>query len=144
MAEQQQDKKPKSRRGGARPGAGKKDGPRYQKRLRSFRERYPVFPLEYLMDVLNTEEAPAEERFRAAVQAAPFVHPRLAAIQIQQLAEPQHSLDLTKLTDEELIFFERILAKAQITHPVDKSSHVPQLIEHDPGLPEIIDVTPEE
>lgn len=144
MAEQQQqDKKPKSRRGGARPGAGKKDGPRYQKRLRSFRERYPVFPLEHLMDVLNSD-APAEERFRAAVQAAPYVHPRLAAIQIQQLQEPQHSLDLTKLTDEELIFFERILAKAQITHPVTEADHQPRLIEHDPALPEIIDVTPEE
>ncbi len=83
------------------------------------------------VETLNNANAPYEQRFQAAKEAAPYVHPRLAAIQVQKLAEPQHSLDLTKLSDEELIFFEKILAKAQIVHPDDSS---PKLIEHEPSV----------
>lgn len=47
-----------------------------------------------------------------ASQAAPYVRPRLAAMQFDR--EPQrHSLDLTKLTDDELKVLDRIYTKSQ-------------------------------
>lgn len=47
----------------------------------------------------------------AAKDAAPYYHQRLAAIAHQH----QHSIDLTKLTDQELDFLERIAERASAT-----------------------------
>lgn len=40
-----------------------------------------VTPLEYMLGVLRDPGQPHSERFRAAIEAAPFMHPRLAAVQ---------------------------------------------------------------
>ena len=60
----------------------------------------------------------------AAKAAAPYLHPRLATTEISDDDEyPEHySMDLTKLTDEELIAFERMLIKAHrrvLPPPID-------------------------
>lgn len=37
-------------------------------------------PLDYMLSVLRDEEADAAARFEAAKAAAPYIHPRLSAI----------------------------------------------------------------
>lgn len=80
-------------RGGVRPGSGRKPGGQNRKT----RERADLLaaegitPLEYMMQIMRTEPSemlsPAERasatslRFEAARSAAPYMHPRLAAIE---------------------------------------------------------------
>jgi hypothetical protein len=138
-------KKPDGR-GGRRPGAGR---PPVRHRLDavSLRERFPVWPIEHMLEVLNeprlqlpnfpqqiTEQTIAKynsehadyvrqrtEKLDAAKGAAPFLHPRLAAIDITQKPQVRHKLDLTKLSDEELKQLEHITVKAQMTFVEDQS-----------------------
>ncbi|MGY3408434.1 hypothetical protein ACVWZV_004547 [Bradyrhizobium sp. GM5.1] len=49
-----------------------------------------------------------------AAKAAPYVHPKLAAMPVDITNTERSSIDLGKLTDEELAAFERIVAKAQV------------------------------
>ncbi len=96
------------------------------------RSYWKMLPLEHMMEVLNDTELPDERRDWAASQAAPYVHPRLSAIDLRQVEPPpRYALDLSKLTDEDLIELRRITAKAQVP-----------LIEHRRARPEPIDVTP--
>lgn len=70
-------------RGGKRKGAGRKKGSmavRTQEILKAIGDE-GVTPLEYMLGVLRDPEQPHSERFRAAIEAAPFMHPRLAAVQ---------------------------------------------------------------
>ena len=69
--------------GGARPGAGRREGVR-NKRTQEMIElatRDGVSPLEYMLQVLRDEDQPPLARFEAAKAAAPYVHPRLASIE---------------------------------------------------------------
>lgn len=136
----------KSKRGGKRPGAGRPKGIPYAEsrpganRNKSLRERYPVWPLEHMLSVLNQPdvivpkkngkngkeienleelkvqaEKVAAAKMDAAKAAAPYLHPRLAQVDINSTnRQVKHSLDLSKMTDEELAFFERIVAKTQV------------------------------
>lgn len=81
-------------RGGARQGAGRKAGST-TKKTREIAERAmadgDLTPLEYMLKVMRTEPSPEMEprelmaafmlRFEAAKAAAPYMHPRLAAIE---------------------------------------------------------------
>jgi hypothetical protein len=80
-------------RGGARPGAGRKRGSTNQK-SREIAEKAlasGLTPLEYMLDLMRqpapeTEDVMAkvrhsEMRFEAAKAAAPYVHPRLNAVE---------------------------------------------------------------
>ncbi len=102
--------------GGRRPGAGRPKGSISKKdsllHVKSLREKYPLLPLEHMLRELNDEEADTEHRTAMAKAAAPYVHPRL----VQRRAEmpTRYSLDTTKLSDDELVLFERLMAKAQI------------------------------
>lgn len=40
-----------------------------------------ISPLEYMLDTMRNPEAEAKERLEAARAAAPYIHPRLAAIE---------------------------------------------------------------
>ena len=60
------------------------------------------------------------EKMEAAAKAAPFLHPRLSAIDITPKPQVRHKLDLTKLSDEELKQLERITVKAQMTFIEDE------------------------
>ena len=61
------------------------------------------------------------EKMDAAGKAAPFLHPRLAAIDIASKPQVRHKLDLTKLSDEELKQLEHITVKAQMVYIEDQS-----------------------
>jgi hypothetical protein len=75
--------------GGYRPGAGRKRGSLTAK-TREIAEAASaggITPLEYMLSVLRNELADPKERFAAATAAAPYIHPRLAAV--------EHSGDMT-------------------------------------------------
>lgn len=38
-------------------------------------------PLDYMLGIMRDEEKPADMRFEAAKAAAPYVHPKLAAVE---------------------------------------------------------------
>lgn len=70
-------------RGGARPGAGRKQGA-ITKRTREIAEKAikgGLTPLDYMLSVLRNEANTAEDRFEAAKAAAPYVHAKLAAVE---------------------------------------------------------------
>jgi len=70
-------------RGGKRPNAGRKPGSA-TKRTREIADRAAsegITPLEYMLSVLRNEAMNPEARFEAAKAAAPYMHPRLAAVE---------------------------------------------------------------
>ena len=71
-------------RGGRRANAGRKPGSKTATRSREIANEAVVrgarLPLEYMLAVLADENAPQARRDMMAVQAAPFCHPRLAAV----------------------------------------------------------------
>ena len=108
-------------KGGARPGAGRKIGSRSGRAIieaESLCEKYPVMPLDYMLQVLNDDKQSKSRRDAMAKAAAPYIHARLAAVEVKD-PEPRHSIDLTKLDDDELAYMERIVAKAQYELPPD-------------------------
>lgn len=82
-----------SSHGGARKGAGRKPGSATAK-TREIADKAAsegITPLEYMLQIMRTEESESEDvrdmlaqramRFEAAKAAAPYIHPRLAAIE---------------------------------------------------------------
>jgi len=71
-------------RGGKRDGAGRKPGsPNTKSRLIADRAASEgITPLEYMLSVMRSEEAEIEVRFEAAKAAAPYIHPRLSAVEM--------------------------------------------------------------
>jgi hypothetical protein len=62
-----------------------------------------------------------------AAKAAPYVHPKLAAIELE-VSQPQsrrQTLDLTKLTDKEFAFLETLTVKYKNTTPDEGQDFVP-------------------
>jgi hypothetical protein len=41
-----------------------------------------LMPLDYMLDVMNDQQLGLKERLSAAMAAAPYVHPRLASVQV--------------------------------------------------------------
>lgn len=72
-------------RGGARKGAGRKKGPERKTVVRrTIAERAletGLTPLDYMLGLLRDGEIDTNVRFEAAKAAAPYVHPRLAAVE---------------------------------------------------------------
>jgi hypothetical protein len=92
---------------------GRKKGSR-NKRPRELIERIEasgLVPLEYMLSVMRDETAPPERRDEMAKAAAPFVHPRLAAMKVQGDRDAP-LFDLSTLTDNELAFLRRTILKA--------------------------------
>lgn len=80
-------------RGGARPGAGRKTGAA-TKRTREIADRAAeegITPLEFMLNIMRADLPDVEDprvvldamamRFEAAKAAAPYVHPKLAAVE---------------------------------------------------------------
>lgn len=81
-------------KGGARPGAGRKKGGKNSKTAEIAQKaaKQGITPLEYMLSVLRDpipdDADPAVKvamvgmRFEAAKAAAPYIHPRLAAVEL--------------------------------------------------------------
>lgn len=98
-------------RGGNRPGAGRKSGTpnkasvERQKKVAATGDT----PLEYMLKVMRDAKADASRRDDMAKAAAPYVHPKLAALQHSgPRGGPIPVIDLTKLSGDELDQLERI------------------------------------
>jgi hypothetical protein len=66
------------------PGGRPKGSPnKIPKRFMEAAAKYKILPLDYMLKVLNDEGQEHKERFAAAVAAAPFIHPRLAAMTLE-------------------------------------------------------------
>lgn len=73
-------------RGGKRDGAGRKKGSVtqatvYRQEMLAKAASEGLSPLEFMLNVLRNDGAKFEDRFEAAKAAAPYVHPRLAAVE---------------------------------------------------------------
>lgn len=70
-------------RGGARPGAGRRAGGRNAKQAAGLVQasKEGISPVEYMFSVMRDEDEKPMVRLDAAKSAAPYVHPRLAAVE---------------------------------------------------------------
>jgi hypothetical protein len=71
------------KRGGKRDGAGRKPGSPNKASIARQAEvaASGLTPLEYMLSIMRDVENPKDMRLDAANKAAPFVHPKLAAIE---------------------------------------------------------------
>jgi hypothetical protein len=80
--------------GGKRPGAGRRPGSTTQK-TREIADRATeegITPLEFMLQVMRDESAERSERLDMAKAAAPYVHPRLSAVEAKIDAEVNGSV----------------------------------------------------
>ena len=74
-------------KGGYRPGAGRPKGSRQVRSsastIRAAKASGQPMPLDYLLDVMNDAQQALKDRLSAAIAAAPYVHPRLQSVAIQ-------------------------------------------------------------
>lgn len=71
-------------KGGKRPGAGRKPGipnKRTQETQKAIEES-GLTPLEYMLSVIRNEQEEPRIRLNAAVSAAPYVHAKLASMEL--------------------------------------------------------------
>lgn len=75
--------------GGARKGAGRKPGIANTK-TREIAEAAladGLTPLEFMLGVLRDEEKPFADRYAAAKDSAPYIHPRLSSVEAKVEAD---------------------------------------------------------
>jgi hypothetical protein len=104
---------PRGSQPGERRGGRQKGTP--NKKTRKFMESVAasgLVPLEYMLKIMRDEMQPQEVRMERAKAAAPFVHPRLAAVKVAGDKDAP-LFDLSALTDNELAFLQRTILKAQ-------------------------------
>ena len=99
--------------GGHRPGAGRKKGVRNKRTEAAVCKAAEggELPLDLMLRVMRDEKTDQLTRMEMAKAAAPYVHPKLQAVEYQP-----PTYDLTKLTDEELTRLQELYD--QILEPV--------------------------
>lgn len=89
-------------KGGARPGAGRKPGipnKRTAEKVAAI-EASGLTPLDYLLSVMRDTDLPREDRVDAAKAAAPYVHAKLANVELNASVSHSHEDALDQLDDE--------------------------------------------
>lgn len=78
------EKQSKGIKGGARPGAGRKKGEPNKRtaEIQQAVEQSGLTPLEYMLSVMRNESEDSPRRLAAAQAAAPYVHAKLASIEL--------------------------------------------------------------
>ena len=85
-----------NRRGGKRPGAGRKLGGKNKRTLRNETiDSERRMPLQHMLDVMDDPKASQDRRDRMAIAAAPYLHPRLASIDATVKARTEITVTLT-------------------------------------------------
>ncbi len=79
-------------RGGKRPGAGRKRGSLGKTTVerQAAVDLSGLLPLEYMLQVLRDPEAPENRKDWAATQAAPYIHPKLSAVDVKSRTTHEH------------------------------------------------------
>lgn len=72
-------------RGGKREGAGRPKGSKTRKNAEIAQRaaEQGITPLEYMLEVMRDEANETSARLDAAKSAAPYIHPRLSAVQVE-------------------------------------------------------------
>lgn len=78
------EKQSKGIRGGKRPGAGRKKGVpnKRTQELQAKVEESGLTPLEFLLSIMRDSVNEPRDRMAAAIAAAPYVHAKLAAVEV--------------------------------------------------------------
>jgi hypothetical protein len=87
--------------GGRRAGAGRKPGS-VTRKAREIADRsieLGLTPLEYMLILLRDERQDPDKRFEAAKAAAPYVHARLAAVEVTGEITTHHDVSDTPLDE---------------------------------------------
>lgn len=86
--------------GGARPGAGRRAGKpnRLTQESVQYAKDTGELPLAYLLRVMRDETAEPQRRLDAAKAAAPYVHPKLSAVQVGAEVRIRHEEALALLS----------------------------------------------
>jgi hypothetical protein len=90
-------------RGGKRPGAGRKTGAITQK-ISEHAQQLALAgqtPLDLLLGVMRDPNNPLAMRMDAATRAAPYVHPRLNAVEHSGSVHVPHEAALDQLDDDD-------------------------------------------
>ena len=107
--------------GGIRPGAGRPKGSKQIRSagsaIRATKAEGKPLPLDFLLASMNDLKLEFRERLAAAIAAAPYVHPRLASIQVS--AEVK---DTSKIS-QELMAALKSLAEMARTRPMEPTKH---------------------
>ena len=104
--------------GGARKGAGRKKGAvasttkAKRKLAHELLKDGDLSPLEYMLKIMRDEKQPTDKRFAAAKESAPYLHPRLAAV--------EHSGTMTISHEQALEQIANISNIAGVTDPEDE------------------------
>lgn len=102
--------------GGKRNGAGRKPSSA-TKKTRVVADKIAtdgITPLEVMIDAMRKHYDGEEWDAAAAIakDAAPYVHPKLSAVDFKGTVTSRHELDLSKLTDDQLATLAAIVALA--------------------------------
>ena len=91
-----------AKRGGSRPNAGRPKGSRNKRSIEAEENirKNGVTPLEYLVSIYQDEKQPERMRLEAARSAAPYVHPKLSAVDMEMSTAQK---DPVEMTEAELI-----------------------------------------
>ena len=94
-----------SGRGGSRPGAGRKPGARNKRTAAQIKavEESGITPLGYMLSILRDEGKPENVRLQAAKDAAPYVHQRLQAVEMESNITTNHVVSDKPLDVDEWI-----------------------------------------
>lgn len=99
-------------RGGPRKGAGRKKGQPNRKTsaLKSAAASAGLMPVDYMLGVMRNGQADPHRRDEMAKAAAPYLHPRLAAVEhTGKDGGPIQTVDWSKLTDEQFAACEPLI-----------------------------------
>lgn len=86
-------------RGGRREGSGRKPGSKNRKTAELARKaaKAGMTPLELMLKIMRDSKKPILDRFEAAKAAAPYIHPRLAAVEMSGELNISHEAALDEL-----------------------------------------------
>jgi hypothetical protein len=101
---------------------------RTSRTIDEIRTTYDILPLDHMLNILNDEQEPAERRDRMAMAAAPYVHSRLTATEITgaERGPVKYSVDLKKLSNEQLVQLERIMTVCSVPQPANDDDAIDQ------------------
>ncbi len=101
-------------KGGKRPGAGRPPGSRNKRTdaLLAAVEATGITPLDYLLGVMRNKRAGAIARLDAAKAAAPYVHARLASVEVK--GDGEHPLEHVVKADAKQVA--ELLAAVQLKY----------------------------
>ena len=89
-------------RGGKRDGAGRRKGQVSEKtalrtQIATQALESGLTPLDYMLSILRDEEQDAKDRFAAAKECAPYLHPRLSSVDHKGNLNIAHETALSEL-----------------------------------------------